>query len=49
MSLGLRSTRGGLFILLPYFGGQFVQIVGSERGVSSEDLNEAPDIASKRS
>lgn len=42
IKFGLRSTkRGGLFILLPYFGGQFVQMVGSERGVSGDDLNEA--------
>ncbi|CAK8999496.1 ABC transporter B family member 1 (ABC transporter ABCB.1) [Durusdinium trenchii] len=32
--------NSGLFILLPYFGGQFVQMVGSNTGVTSEELNQ---------
>lgn len=32
--------NSGLFILLPYFGGQFVQMVGSDKGVSGSALNE---------
>jgi len=36
-----QHTLGALFILLPYFGGQFVQMVGSKDFISGEALNEA--------